>query len=117
MNITGSNAITSSNTIHGSLVKGLEKHASKARLAADLLGLLSAKPCIFVANYSENQLATIADNPESVPAWVALNKMVMSCSSPVLPICGTLEHQLLAVAAEAERQELLDMVQVYYFCF
>ena len=68
------------------------------------LNLLTAKPVLYVANVSENQL------DGSSPFMKTLEKIASTEGAPVVPICAAIEAQIAALESEAERAEFLAAV-------
>ena len=79
---------------------------SHKQVAANSLGLLSAKPLMCVANVSEAQL--LAPRPAGSLATSLGLAGVFGPDTTLLPMCATLEHQLLELGSEEGLSILTD---------
>jgi hypothetical protein len=78
----------------------LARLAHAAQEAARTLGLLSAKPLIYLANVSEQQLFSLAEGSEVPPLHALRQFAAAEGAPPPIPINAILEHKLLASEPE-----------------
>lgn len=69
--------------------------------------LLTAKPMMYVANVSEEQLKNI-DNDEK---YLELKEYAKKSNSEVIPLCVKIEEEL-ATLEDSEKQEMLDLLGI-----
>ena len=73
------------------------------------LQLLSAKPCIYIANMDENQII----KPEAVPFYSEFVAYAAENKAQVIPICADLERGLIELSAE-EKNEYFQALGLSY---
>ena len=69
--------------------------------------LLTAKPMMYVANVSEEQLKNIDNDAK----YLELKEYAKKSNSEVIPLCVKIEEEL-AVLEDAEKQEMLDLLGI-----
>ena len=69
--------------------------------------LLTAKPMMYVANVSEEQLKNIENDSK----YLELKEYAKKANSEVIPLCVKIEEEL-AVLEEAEKKEMLDLLGI-----